>query len=302
MRPVLFTIGDLRFHAYPVMLAIAFIAGTLLTVRQAEKRGIWLPPAVGIWIFVGALFGAKVFWILQYDPEWPKHIWRAIMIWNAGLVFYGGLIGGTVAAYAYTKFFRIPQVRALDCMVPYLAMGQAITRLGCFLNGCCYGAPTSVPWAVEYPPNSHAFVRQVEEGLLPPDAAHSLAVHPAPLYMIAGHIVIFVILTFALARQRFRGQVVFLYALLYGILRGVVEGLRGDSARSIFHTLTVSQTISVAFVIIGGGMLLYAWLRGWFKLPLLGPEDHIDKLIAAEREKEARGQEKNEESGTSDGD
>ena len=269
MHPVLFHVFGHPIHAYPALLAVGFVAGTLLAVREADRRNIWFPPEIGLWIFLGALLGAKIFWIIQYDSVW--HVWRAIRVWEAGLVFYGGLIGGVVAALLYTTIHRIHRRQAADLMVPYLALGQAITRVGCFLNGCCYGDTTSAPWAVQYPPGSHAFQHQLEAGLLQADAPCSLGVHPAPLYMVGGLLLIAGLLKYTLERRRFHGQVAILYAILYGALRFIVEGLRGDSARSVFG-MTVSQTISLSLVALGLALATIAWRRGMYRRPRLAPE------------------------------
>jgi phosphatidylglycerol:prolipoprotein diacylglycerol transferase len=266
MHPELIRIFGYPLHAYPTMLAVAFVAGTLLAVREADRRGLVLPPELGIWAFLGALVGAKAFYILQYGEV--AQLWRALLIWQGGLVYYGGFIGGLSAAYAYARICRLPILRTADVAAPYLALGQAITRVGCFLNGCCYGVPTNVPWAVTFPPHSHAHERQVAEGVLEAGAAHTLPVHPTQLYMVFGLLATAVVLKLALDRRRFAGQNVLHYAFLYGVLRFVVEWLRGDSARSVMG-MTVSQAISLALLLLGAGLLGWAIVSGlWQRAPL----------------------------------
>lgn len=273
MHPVLFHVVGQPIHAYPALLAVAFVAGTLLSVREADRRNIWFPPEIGLWVFVGALLGAKAFWIIQYDSIW--NVWRAVRVWEAGLVFYGGLVGGIVAAFTYTTVHRIHRRQAADLMVPYLALGQAITRMGCFLNGCCYGSTTNLPWAVHYPQGSHAYLHQLDTGQLTADAPCSLGVHPAPLYMAVGLLVIAGILKWTLERRRFHGQVAALYGVLYGALRFTVEGLRGDSARSVFG-MTVSQTLSLALLAVGLTLIALAWRYGLYRQPVLQPADEAE--------------------------
>jgi phosphatidylglycerol:prolipoprotein diacylglycerol transferase len=266
MQPELVRILGYPLHAYPAMLAVAFVVCTLLAVREADRRGLFLPPELGIWTFLGALVGAKAFYILQYGEV--RDLWRALLIWQPGLVYYGGLIGGVLAAWGYARICRIPPLRTADIAVPYLALGQAITRVGCFLNGCCYGRPSGLPWAVTFPPNSHAHEHQLAEGLLEAGATHPLPVHPTQLYMVAGLLVTAIVLKLALDRQRFAGQNVLYYAVLYGVLRFVVESLRGDSARSVMG-MTVSQAISLALLLLGAGLLGWAIVSGlWQRAPL----------------------------------
>ncbi len=275
MRPTLFHIFHYPVHAYPTMLSIAFITGTLLCVRICEKRGLWVAPDAGLWVFVGALIGAKAFYIIQYNPyaptlgpAWHRHVWRAILIWQGGVVYYGGLIGGIIAVILYLYWYRIPRIQAMDVMAVFLPMGQAITRVGCFLNGCCYGYPTDVRWAVRFPRGSHAYLRQLHNHQITEDAPCSLPVHPTELYMCGGLIIIFLILLYMLKRQRFHSQLILSYMVLYGLLRFIVEFYRGESARSVYG-LTVSQTISAVLLLAGLAGWFIAWKRGLWKHPVL---------------------------------
>jgi phosphatidylglycerol:prolipoprotein diacylglycerol transferase len=248
MRPELFSIFGVPFHAYRTLLALAFLICTLLAVRESQKRneGFILPPQAGAWGLLGALLGAKIFWALQYAP--PSQWWRAMLLWEGGLVFYGGLIGGVVVLYAYFRRQRIPFMPAADIMAPYLALGEAITRVGCFLNGCCWGAATHVPWAVSFPPGCAAYAAHIEEGRINPGDPHTLPVHPTQLYMVGGLALAFVLLKLVLSRKTFPGQVVAAYLFLYGVVRFTVEVFRGDSGRPLLH-MTLSQLISLALVV-----------------------------------------------------
>jgi len=250
MRPTLIRIGTLKFHSYPTMLAIAFIVCTLWAVRDANRAERRIPATTqgGLWGFIGGLIGAKVFWILQYS-EW-KYLWRAVFVWEGGLVFYGGLIGGILGVALYLRVNKFPYWQSADIAAPYVALGEAITRVGCFLNGCCWGAVApNLPWAVVFPRHSPAFLRQVQEGLLERSAQASLPVHPTQLYMVAGLLVIAFLLKMGHSGKRpFDGAIGLGYCFLYGILRFSVEALRGDNARSV-SGMTVSQSISLGLVV-----------------------------------------------------
>jgi len=271
MRQVLVDLWGFKLHAYATMLSLSFVLGTLLAVREGDKRGMWLAPEGGLWIFFGALLGAKVFWYLQFDPTWYTHPWRMLLIWNPGVVYYGGLIGGVVAGWLYTTIQEFPRLKTADVVVPYLALGQAITRVGCFLNGCCFGKPSDVPWAVQFPKGGHAWMRQEMDKLLnasDSSVTRSLPVHPTQLYMVAGLVVMVVVLKWALSRKRFDGQVGLLYLFFYGLLRFVVEFYRGDSVRSVFG-MTVSQALSLGMVLVAVVLLGIAWKRGlWHRRPV----------------------------------
>jgi phosphatidylglycerol:prolipoprotein diacylglycerol transferase len=273
MRPELFQLVGISFYSYRVLLAASFIVCTILAVRASERQGsVRLDPALGMWALVGALLGARVFYVLQYESL--SNLWKSLFIWDGGLVFYGGLIGGTAAVAMHWRMRGTPFLEGADLVAPYLAMGEAITRIGCFLNGCCYGAVTAVPWAVRFPRGSVAFQAQLDAGLIIESDSHTLACHPTELYMTAGLTVVFFALRARAIRRSWDGSVVCGYLLLYGILRFLVESLRGDSARSVF-SMTVSQAISLALVLGSGTVFMWRYYR-WTQSRPTEPETGAD--------------------------
>jgi len=257
VRPELFTIVGATFYAYRTLLATSFVVCTLLAVRESRKRpgGIELSPAIGIWAMLGSLLGARIFFVLQYGE--PSELWRALLVWEGGLVFYGGLIGGLAAAAIHLALRGTPFLNAADSVAPYLALGEAITRVGCFLNGCCWGTMCTWPWAVTFPPHSPAFSQQVHDGLLSPEASHALPVHPTQLYMTCGLVLVCLVLKGVLVRRPPAGVVFFGYLLLYGLLRFLVELVRGDSAHSV-GGITVSGAVSLTLLLFGAVACIYA--------------------------------------------
>ncbi|MCP4644643.1 MAG: prolipoprotein diacylglyceryl transferase, partial [bacterium] len=205
MRPVLLDIFGVRFGAYRTCLTVAFVVCTLLAVRMSQRRddGTDLSPTTGIWAFFGALIGAKVFFILQYQ-SWTD-VWRALLVWQGGLVFYGGLAGSVIAVAVALRIAGSPVVRAIDIIAVYTPLGQAITRVGCFLNGCCYGVGTKLPWGVRFPRHSVAHTDHVNLDLILPGAEHTHAVHPSQLYMVTGLLLIFATLRVVLKRKQIDG-------------------------------------------------------------------------------------------------
>ncbi|HPC17889.1 MAG TPA: prolipoprotein diacylglyceryl transferase [Candidatus Hydrogenedentes bacterium] len=256
MHPTLIDAFGYKFHAYPTMLAVAFLTCTLLAVREAQRRNppIDATPQGGLWAFIGGLLGAKIYWILQYSE--PKYLWRAFFVWEGGLVFYGGLIGGIFAVYVYIRVNDFPVRVCADIVAPYLALGEAITRLGCFLNGCCWGAPANVPWAVSFPKNSHVYWQQVRDHLITGSETASLPVHPTQLYMTAGLLLAMALMMRHEKTPHVPGATGALYLFFYGVVRFTVEMFRGDSARSVMG-MTVSEAISLGLVFAGAALFLY---------------------------------------------
>lgn len=252
MHPTLLSIGPFDFHAYTVTMALAFLIGVLGAVRENYKRENPFPvtPAGGVWIFVGALVGAKLYWYLQYglnftyDDGTAYEWYRIFFIWESGMVYYGGLIGGFLGALAYVKYVKVPVVPMADIGMPFLPLGHAIARVGCYLNGCCWGAVTHGPTGVTFPRRSHAWRQQVEDGLIQRAASEPLPVYPTQLYEAAGLLVMFFIMRYAYRHKKFDGSVAMLYPLLYGILRFCTEAFRGDSARPLLG-MTASQLIAL---------------------------------------------------------
>lgn len=185
---------------------------------------------------------------------------------RGGLVFYGGLIGAAVVSGLYL-WGRGANVWAVaDCVGPSLALGLAFGRIGCFLNGCCWGEKCELPWAVRFPasyegtrviPNP-VFGSHVDHGWVEPGAASSLPVHPTQLYASAGAMIIFLLLTAYFRRRRGDGEVFSLFCLFYGIDRFLIETFRADN-EALFAGMTLSQNISVLVFVVG--ILFFVFFR-----------------------------------------
>jgi phosphatidylglycerol:prolipoprotein diacylglycerol transferase len=160
-----------------------------------------------------------------------------IMLQHGGLAWQGGLIGGTLAALFFIRKHRLPLAKTADLAAPYLALGQSIGRIGCFLNGCCYGK--EVAWGVYFP------------------ALHYHA-HPTQIYDTVGLFVIFLILKQMQQKNLLSGQVFVLYLLLAPLLRFVIEFFRADHTWSLFG-LSIYQYVCLFFIIIAG--ILYANIK-----------------------------------------
>ncbi|MCC6487381.1 MAG: prolipoprotein diacylglyceryl transferase [Candidatus Hydrogenedentes bacterium] len=264
MCPVLLNSSHLVIGTYSVLLSFALVLSTALAVREAERRATGLTYGLALCTLAGALVGARAFWILQFAH--PSQLWRALMIWSPGLVLYGGVAGGIATVAIGLRIRRAPALPAMDAAVPYLALGEGIARIGCFLAGCCWGRPCVLPWAVQFPAGSLAHRHQIEQGLVEAGSALALPVHPTQLYMMSGLILVFVLLKIGLARSPYPGFVLTAYLFLYGGLRFTVEAFRGDSER-VFASMTVSQMMSLAMFVLAAGMLALGMRRSRCSVP-----------------------------------
>lgn len=159
-------------RGYSVMLICAIVCGAALMVYRAKK--LWnIPPdmilSFGITSLIFGLIGTRVFYFIQKwdnleNPSWYERFMWIINVNEGGLVVYGGIIGGTLAAIIYTRVKKMPLLATLDIGAPALALAIAIGRIGCLLNGCCYGGISDVPWAITFPAHSPAHEHQLLDG------------------------------------------------------------------------------------------------------------------------------------------
>ncbi len=242
MHSLLFQIGPFPVHAYGLMMVVAFAAGIMLAGRRAKAAGV--PPEymldLALVAMPAGLLGARAVFV-ALDPGLG---WRDLpAIWAGGLSFHGGLAAAVLACGLYVRWRRLSFWQVADLVAPGIALGYAFARIGCFLNGCCYGTPTSLPWACRF--------YDPAVGVTPPS-------HPAQLYASAGSLLVMGILLWLSPRLRVRGQLFMSYVALYGVLRFVVEIFRhGATSTVAWQGLTLAQLVSLGLVLAGG---LAAWM------------------------------------------
>jgi phosphatidylglycerol---prolipoprotein diacylglyceryl transferase len=239
MQRTLFDIGGYAIKAYPVILAMTVLIGSLYITLLNRTRGNApdITPLIDPYCVVMGLVGARLFYIIQCGVSFENG-WR--IFFNEGLVFYGGLFGGILAMIIYALVWRIPVMYMMDLGVATVALGEAFQRLGCFLNGCCWGAVSHAPWTIRFPRLSFAWRQHVREGWLSTSAEWSLPVHPTQLYMSFGLVIIAISLFLIFQKTTRHGMVCAAYFMLYPVLRFPVEWLRGDTAYPALG-LSVSQ-------------------------------------------------------------
>ena len=238
MHPDFFHIGPLDIHTYGVLVALGFLAGIGVTARRAPREGL-RPEQIsdlGVWLILAGMLGGKLFHVMFFWPDFQA-AWRAegLRSLREGFVFYGGFIGAILAAIVYTRRKKLPLWKVADVCAPSVALGHALGRLGCFFNGCCYGQPCRLPWAVNFPA---------------PHIMHGIPVHPTQLYEVAGNFALFAGLSVYYRHKKFDGQIWWLYVLLYGALRFTIEFFRGDYDVHYFGTLTIAHLIAIVMMMV----------------------------------------------------
>ena len=212
---------------------------------------------MALYVFVGGLIGARGFYVFQYWGVRVHGFWEIFEIWKGGIVLYGSILGGTIGFLTYRRVRPFPILPMLDAIAPALAFGIAIGRIGCFLNGCCYGDACSLPWAVHFPKFSPPWESEVGQNLIPPDAAQTLGLHPTQLYSTIDGLILFLLLSAYYPLRKRDGEVMGLLLLTYPVTRFLVEHLRNDEG--VFAAgMTISQLISVG--LFGFGLVYWAAL------------------------------------------
>jgi phosphatidylglycerol---prolipoprotein diacylglyceryl transferase len=203
------------------------------------------------WLFLGGVIGARLLFFLQH-PEAFHRASDLFRTWEGGNVFYGCILGGLTGSVLYWLRRPYPFLGMCDVAAPAVAIGAAVGRIGCFLNGCCHGAVCQLPWAVRFPAGSHAWMRQLNDGLIQPGDAVSLPVHPTQLYNAGAALLVLGLLLAYARRPRRPGELMGVLMILYPLTRWPIEAIRSDEP-SVFLGMSWSQNISVVLLLAGLG-------------------------------------------------
>lgn len=181
----------------------------------------------------------------------PRDCLASLKLWRGGLAYYGGFIFASAFGLYYARKYRLGMWKMADLAAPWIAMGLALTRLGCFLNGCCFGKPSTLPWAAHFTNNRSLAETQVHAGYIVEGAA-TLPVHPTQIYLAALNLLTFFILYLGLrGRKRFHGEVFAWLLICKGVFRSLIEIWRDDERGVLFGWLSTSQMLSVPLVALG---------------------------------------------------
>ncbi len=253
--------AGIPIRGYGVMLLAAAAAATWLSIVRGRAAGFDADTllALGTDIFLWGLVGARLFYVLEYHEQFfrpgmslAESLAAIVNIAAGGLVVFGSLPTAAVAAWRFAARRGLPLAKLADCIAPGLLLGLAIGRIGCFLNGCCYGGLCDLPWAVQFPAGS-------------PPAEHypgplggSLPIHPAQLYAAfdAALLALLAVLYTPLARRD--GEVFALVLTLHPISRILLEMIRVDEPPALGTPLSISQLVSLGLLSLAA--VLWWWL------------------------------------------
>ena len=237
MLPTLLEYGPLKIHSWGVLLMLGFLLGTWRAVRNAHRykidtQDVW---DVGLWGLLGGVIGARLAFVLLNVGYFRLHPAEILHIWTGGMTFYGGLAGGVLAGVLLCRARGIRVGDMADLIAPSFAIGYALGRVGCFLNGCCYGGLCEPPLGMRF--------HQPEGGLTPPS-------HPAQLYAAVAGLLMYFVLTRLEPHRRFPGQLMLVFVGLYGVYRFLVEFVREGVTAETTRLLGLTQGQIASFVLV----------------------------------------------------
>lgn len=264
MHPTLFRIedlpiiGDLTIRTYGLMMAIAFLTCYFILQWEVKRRNQKPVIAADIvfWAAIGGIFGGRLFYIFEHSASFLEDPLGMIFS-GSGLVFHGGLIGGTIAVIIFLLKKKKPLGMYADIIAPLLLIGHGIGRIGCFFAGCCHGIHTNCFLGVTFPKDSNAFHHQIQEELIDFSANHPLPVHPTQLYEMGfNFIMAFVLIKYIRPKLKYRWTTFALYFIITGTERFFIEFIRINPEG--FLGLTNYQYSSLFLIIMG--IVILQWI------------------------------------------
>jgi len=251
LHPEIVHWGVLHIRSYGLMLAVAFLVGTWVSLAEARRRGLDEDRVVTVILaaLVAAILGARGLYVLEHVTEFKREWGNAFALWQGGLTLYGGVVLGTMVGLASARRLGLPMWTVADTLTPAIALGTMFGRIGCFLNGCCYGRPTKVPWGVVFPPGSFAALEFGSEPL-----------HPSQLYFALAGLFLFA-LTWSLRRRlAVPGTLFWTFIILFALIRIPLDFTRAYEPSALALSVagvsvTESQVTSLALALFGALML-----------------------------------------------
>lgn len=264
MHPVLFRIGSLPVNSYGLALAVSFILGLMLAARRSSAIGVGKNDIydLGVRLMIAAIIGSRLFYVVTHISRFQDNWLDVVAIWKGlyGLSMLGGVILAVIVGFYTVWKKKMPVWKLSDAVIPSFALGIFVTRIGCFFNGCCFGAATSCELGVAFPDAAMAYSGT---GIQP-----GTCVHPTQLYSSLAGLFILLVLLWADRRRHFPGFIFVLFTGLYGVTRFGIEEFRyfdhqpnsmlGYSEIAGRPGITDNQLISLMMLI--AAILLGAWL------------------------------------------
>ncbi len=258
MYPRLLTLGNFTLHTYGLLVAAGFLAGIYMAQRFARKFGL-NPEQIfnlAIYLALAAMIGSKLFLVLQdwrFYLHHPGQLFSLSLLESAG-IFYGGVVGALLVMILYVRHFKMNWLAVGDAIVPGVAIGHAIGRLGCFSAGCCWGRPVHpihLPWLGTITPPGLTFTSAYAHATV--SVPLNIPLYPTQLIESACELIIFLLLWQLARRRAFVGQLTAVYLIAYGLVRFFVDFLRRISPHALLFGgwMSAGQLTSLFAIALG---------------------------------------------------
>jgi phosphatidylglycerol:prolipoprotein diacylglycerol transferase len=256
---------SLPVFGYGIMVLLGFLAGIGFARQRALRTG-YDPEIImdlAFWLLLSGIAGGRGAYLLQYHQEllshtksWPEALFAMVNLSQGGLVLIGGLVGGTLGFFAFCRRRQLDPWQLADLITPSVFIGIGFGRIGCLLNGCCFGDRCELPWGICFPHQSTTFYILAERGFVDPQAPWTFPLHPTQIYSsLDGFLLAFVTAQYFWYRRR-AGDVFALGCILYPITRILIEFVRADEMGQFGTAFTISQWYSVGILCFGLLLLL----------------------------------------------
>jgi phosphatidylglycerol:prolipoprotein diacylglycerol transferase len=267
--PIPFLDWHIPIYSYGFMLMMGFLFGLLVVRRKARAEGLDpdLMTDLCLYILLAGVLGGRLLFVIHHFMDYAGNPLEILKVFKGGLSFYGGFFAATTTAAVFCRRKGLPALKVLDMAAVGLALGMVFGRIGCFLNGCCYGdrVKEGFLFAVQFPKTkdvlgnvdgSPAFLHHLEEGWVGFADPFSLPVHPTQLYSSMGDFLLFLALSALYTYKKRDGEMVLLFCIFYAPMRFILEILRDDST-PVLYGLTLSQAISIPVFLLALGLFIY---------------------------------------------
>ena len=255
MYPILYKIGPITLYTYGFFLALGFLVAILVAGREAKRLGLSEGHFFDLcfYLLIAAIIGSRLLFVLVDLGLFLKNPLKIFAIWEGGLVFHGGLIAALATAFILMRRYKMPWLPTFDALAVGTPLGVTFGRIGCFMAGCCFGRPSSLPWSVRF--TNPESLCPIQESL-----------HPAQLYEAILSLMVFGVVFWLRKRKRFDGQILATYLMLAGLIRFTVEFFRASTLADprgpeiIFH-MPATQVTALGIALISGACLWWGWRR-----------------------------------------
>ena len=250
---IAFSVFGIDIYWYGILIVLGILGGSLITAYEIKrtKQDINLYLDFLAYAILGSLLCARIYYIVFSWDYFKNNLDQIFAIRNGGIAIYGAIIGGFITAIIYTKVKKISFLKFTDSIAMGLLVGQIIGGFGNFVNREAFGGYTDSIFALRYLKSQVSNLTQdVLNNVVNVNGTEYIQVHPTFLYEAFWNFCILIFILFYRKNKKFEGELTFIYFLLYGIGRFIIEGLRTDSLMIYGTNLRVSQVLSLLFSII----------------------------------------------------